>query len=73
MSTVSIQTSAFNSYCSPVQGRMAGASTSTYEFDSMIKGQHINKSAWTPLTNQMRKCSLREDNECDKYAVNDQL
>ena len=32
------------SYCSPVQGRMAGASTSVYEFDSVVIGQHVYKS-----------------------------
>ena len=31
--------------------------------------QHVYKSAWTPLTDRMRKCILREDNEHDKYAV----
>ena len=29
-----------------VQGRVAGASTSAYEFDSMVRGQHIYKSGW---------------------------
>ena len=38
------------SYCSPAQGRMVGASTTVYEFDSMVKGQHVYKSLWTPLT-----------------------
>ena len=49
---------------------MAGARTNVYEFDSMVRGQHVYKSAWTPLTDKMRKCILREDNEHDKYAVN---
>ena len=40
----------FISYCSPVQGRMAGASTSVYEFDSVVRGQHVYKNSWTPLT-----------------------
>ena len=40
---MSIQTPAFISYCSPVQGRMAGASTSVYEFDNVVRGQHICK------------------------------
>ena len=73
MSPVSIQTPAFISYCSPRQGRMAGASTSVYEFDSQDRGQHIYKSAWTPLTDKALKCILQEDNKRDKYAVNDQL
>ena len=29
---------------------MAGASTIVYEFDSMVRGQHIYKSVWTSLT-----------------------
>ena len=57
MSLVSIQTPAFISYCSPVQGRMAGASTSVYEFDNVVKDQHVYKSAWTPLTDKTCKCS----------------
>ena len=28
------------SYWSPVQGRMAGVSTSVYKFDSVVRGQH---------------------------------
>ena len=53
---------------------MAGASTSVYEFDSVVRGQHDYKSVWTSLTNwcnKTRKCTLvREDDECDKYALN---
>ena len=48
---------------------MAGANTSGYKFDSVVRG----KSAWTPFTNKMHKCTLQEDNKCDKYAVNDRL
>ena len=29
---------------------MASAITSVYEFDSMVRGQHIYKSVWTSLT-----------------------
>ena len=36
MSPVSIHTQAFVCYCSPIQGRMAGATTGSYEFDSVI-------------------------------------
>ena len=46
MSPVSIQTLAFISYCSPVQGRMAGASIAVYEFGSMVRGQHADKIVW---------------------------
>ena len=56
---------------------MAGASTSFYEFDSVVRGQHVYISVWTSLTNWCSKTRkyipVWEDNECDKYAVNDQL
>ena len=52
---------------------MAGASTSVYEFDNVVRGQHVYKSAWTLLTNKTRKCILWEDNERDKYTVNNRL
>ena len=45
MSLVSIQTPAIIPYCLPGQGRMAGASTSVYEFDGVVRGQHVYKSA----------------------------
>ena len=65
------------SYCSPVQGRKAGASTSVYEFDSVVRGQEVYKSVWTSLTdwrNKTRKCILgQEDGERDKYAIDDRL
>ena len=48
----------FISYRSPVQDRMAGASTSIYEFDKVVRGQDIYKSAWIPLTDKMRKYIL---------------
>ena len=60
---------------SPVQGRMAGASTSVYEFDSVVRGQHVYKSVWTSLTDwcsKTRKCILVwEDDERNKYTIND--
>ena len=43
MSPASIQTPVFISYCSPVQGRIAGDSTSVYEFDNVVRGQHFIK------------------------------
>ena len=52
---------------------MAGASISIYEFDSVVRGQHVNKSAWTPLTDKTCKCILWEDYKRDKYAVNNRL
>ena len=48
---------------------MAGASTSVYKFDSMVRGHHIYVSAWTPLTDKTCKSILREDNKRDKYAL----
>ena len=54
---------------------MAGATTSVYEFDSVVRGQHAYKSVWTSLTDwcsKTRKCILvREDDKCDKYTIND--
>ena len=56
---------------------MAGASTSVYEFDSVVRGQHVYKSVWTPLTDwcsKTRNCiPVKEDDERDKYAINDRL
>ena len=61
---------------------MADASTSVYEFHSMIRGQHIYKSVWISLTDwcsKTRKCILVdtilmwEDDEHDIYARNDRL
>ena len=63
MNPASIQTLGFISYCSLVQGRMAGASTSVYEFYSMVRGQHIYKSAWTSLTDRTSKCILWEETD----------
>ena len=48
---------------------MAGASTSVCEFDNEVRGQHVYKSAWTPLTDKTHKCILLEDNERDKYVA----
>ena len=56
---------------------MAGASTSVYKFDSVVRGQYVYKSAWTSLTywcSKTRKCiPVRENDERDKYAINDRL
>ena len=56
---------------------MAVASTSIYEFDSMVRGQHVYKSVWISLTDRCSKtCKcipLREDDERDKDAINDRL
>ena len=77
MSPASILTPALISYYLPVQGRMAGASTSVYEVDSVFIGQHVYKSIWSLLTdwcNKNRKwIPVREDDEHDKYAINNRL
>ena len=52
MGPASIQIPMFIFYCSPVHGRIAGVSNTVYEFDIVIKGQHIYKSVWTPLTDK---------------------
>ena len=53
---------------------MAGASTSVYEFDIVIRGQHVYKSLQTSLTDWCSKCiPVREDDERDKYAINNRL
>ena len=35
-----------------LDGRIAGASTGVYEFNSVVKGRHIHKTAWTPLVDE---------------------
>ena len=56
---------------------MAGASTSVYEFYSVVRGQHVYKSVWTSLTDwhskTRKRIPVQEDDKCDKYAINDQL
>ena len=62
-SLVSIQTPAFLSYCLPIQGRKARASTSVYEFDGVVIGQHIYKHVWSSLTDKSISASMEEDKE----------
>ena len=57
---------------------MAGASTSVYESDSVVRGQHVYKVyGLYSLTDVVKLVSVsspvREDDECDKYAINDWL
>ena len=52
---------------------MAGVSINVYELDSVVRGQHVYKSAWTPFTDKMHKCIMRKENEHDKCTLNDQL
>ena len=46
-------------------------STDAYEFDSVVIGQHVYERVQTPLTDKSISVSMQEDNEYDKYAVND--
>ena len=58
---------------------MAGASTSVYEFDSLVTSQHVYKSVWTSLTDWCSKTRNSIDsliflatvtsNECDLSDV----
>ena len=49
---------------------MADASISVYEFDTMVRGQHVYKSVWTPLTDKVHKYIMWEDgNKHDEYTV----
>ena len=56
---------------------MAGASTSVYEFDRVVRGQHVYKSLWTSLTNWCSKTHrcipVGEDDEPYKCAINDRM
>ena len=56
---------------------MAGASTSVYEFDGVVRGQDVYKSAWTSLIDWCSKTRkwipLQKDSEFDKYTINDRL
>ena len=57
MSPASIQTLGFISYCSTVQGRMAGASTIVYEFDSVVEANTFMKAyGLYSLTKHTRLC-----------------
>ena len=52
MGPASIQNLTLNFLCSSVQGRIAGASSTVYEFNSVVRDQHIYKNVWTPLTDK---------------------
>ena len=73
MDPVSIQTQMLIFYCSPVQGRMAGARTNVYKLNSVIRGQPVYKNVRTLPTDKIHKCIMQEDNECDIYDVNNRL
>ena len=58
---------------------MAAASTSVYEYDSVVRGQHIYKSVWTSLTvwssktrhsiDSLTFLAIVTNNECDLSDV----
>ena len=48
---------------------MAGASTSTYEINSMVQGHHVYKTIWTPLLSEALEVGREDDNDLDEYAV----
>ena len=53
---------------------MAGASTSVYEFNSVARGQYVMKvHTFHSLTKSAVASCGKEDHECDKYCVNNQL
>ena len=61
-------------HCLLVQDRMEAASTSVNMFDGVVRGQHVCKNVWTPLTDKMCKCIVHEgSSKRDKSAVNIQL
>ena len=41
---------------------MAGASTSVYKFNNVVRYQYVYKSLWTTLTDKTCKCIMWEDN-----------
>ena len=45
---------------------MVGASNTAYEFNSVVRSQHVYKSVRTPLTD---KSIMQEDNKCDKRQL----
>ena len=52
---------------------MAGASTITYAFSSVVSDQYKYNCVWTSLTDKTCKCIMWEENKCNKYIVNVQL
>ena len=54
------------------QGRIAGASTSAYKFDSVVTGHHVCKTVWTPLIDEMLQVGCYT-NKHNKYTVDDWL
>ena len=50
---------------------MADVSAGIYEFDNVVRGQHVYKSVWTSFSDKTHKCIMWEDNEHDEYAVVD--
>ena len=48
---------------------MATQCSDSYEKTSVIRGQHIYKSIWTPIIGEELVLEAQDDNEHDKHAV----
>ena len=48
---------------------MTGASTTTYEIDSVVRGHHAYKTIWTPLLGETLEVRREDDNDHDEYPV----
>ena len=56
---------------------MTGASTGVHEFNGVVRGQYVYKSVWTSLTDwcniTLKSIPVQEDDDSDKYTINDRL
>ena len=43
--------------------------TRNFEMVSHVKGHHVYKTLWNPLTEEFLSCEREPDNPLDKYAV----
>ena len=48
---------------------MAGASTSVFEFDSVVRGHHVYKTVWTPTIDETLQVMQEDMNGHDEYVV----
>ena len=65
MSQESIQTLAFISWMAITAS--ASTSCSVYEFDSIVRGHHIYKTIWTPVSDEMLQVAWEDTNEHGEY------
>ena len=59
--------------CSSGQGRMTGASSTVYEFNSILEANTFVKAFGFHSLTKLSKYIMQEDNEHDEYIVNDRL